>query len=82
MATPNDDIVITGSRNLDDDTNNIDKNAPQESERASIRTMEEQGIFIENEDKQPQRAKPREEFSRELHDMSGIEIIPNGDTEV
>lgn len=76
MATPNDEILITGSRNLDDDTNSTDKNISKETDKASKRTLEKEGIFIENENAPVEKAKPRDEFSRELEDMSGIEIIP------
>lgn len=82
MASANDDILITESRNLGDDAAPTNGNAPKESDAASIRALEKQGIFLEKDGDKPITAKPRNELSKELEDMGGIEIIPNDDKEV
>lgn len=82
MASSNDDILFTESRNMGDEPSlGAKEKAVKENESASLRTMEKQGIFLETENEPPTRAEPRDELSKELEDMGGIEIIPNGDTE-
>jgi hypothetical protein len=81
MAQSDSDIPIIDSRNLDDDTSSMDKDVPKESDAASIRALEKQGIFLEGAEEKPQQVKPREEVSKDLESM-GVEIIPNADTEV
>lgn len=81
MAVPSDDILITESHNMGDEPSLGPKEkAIKENEGASIRTMEKQGIFLESENEPPTRTKPRDELSKELEDMGGIEIIPSGDS--
>lgn len=82
MTPPNSDIPITDSYNLDDDTRTSDTSVPQETDAASIRTLQEQGIFLEKEDNAPLRVKPREELSKQLSDMGGIEIIAGNDRDL
>lgn len=82
MAPANDDILITESRNLSDDSTPTNGNTPKESDAASIRALEKQGIFLEKDGGKPILTKPRNELSKELEDMGGIEIIQNDDKEV
>lgn len=82
MASANDDILITESRNLNDDSASTNGNTPKESDAASIRALEKQGIFLEKDRDNATPTKPRNELSQELEDMGGIEIIPNDDKEV
>lgn len=78
MSGTDDYIIITGSLNLNDDTANSDDNlivAGGEAEDASLRTLQKQGIFLEKDTESPVRAKPLDEFSKELLEQSGIEIV-------
>lgn len=81
MTVPNTNISITDSHNLDEETSPAEKNAPKESEAASTRALEKQGIFLVNEIEHPERAKPLSEFSRDLAEVGGIEIMPTDDKE-
>lgn len=82
MTPADDDILITESRNLSDDSTSTNGDATKESDIASIRALEKQGIFLEKDGEKPTTAEPRDELSKELEDMGGIEIIQNGDKEV
>ncbi len=82
MPPKDDDILFTESQNLSDDAPVKNGNNHKETEDASVRALEKHGIFLENEDGMPQRATLPDNFSKELSDIGGIEIIPNGDKEV
>lgn len=78
MSDTDNYIIITGSRNLDDDTANSDDSplvAGGEADDVSLRTLQKQGIFLEKDDESPVHAKPLDEFSKELLEQSGIEIV-------
>lgn len=78
MSDTDDYIIITGSRNLDDDTANPAENPPAtevETDDVSLRALQKQGIFLEKSGETPVPAKPLDEFSKELLEQSGIEIV-------
>ena len=68
-------IVITGSRNLNDGSSSADKEPVDEPEDASLRALEGQGISILEITERPGTTEPRDQFSRELLDEAGIEIL-------
>lgn len=73
MNAPDNEIVFTGSRNLDDDSGN---NEMKEEDRALLRELlEDQGIVILEEKRSPEKTNPHDEVSRELMDQGGIEIL-------
>jgi hypothetical protein len=82
MTSADKDILFTGSQNLSDDSAPSTEDLTKEGADASIRALEKQGIFLEGKKDRPLRTKPREEFTQELQDMGGIEIIPSDDKEV
>lgn len=73
--TKSDYIVVTGSRNLDDGTSDSDGQIHEEGEDASLRALEGQGISIIEREENPGTSEPRDQFSQELLDEGGIEII-------
>lgn len=78
MDNTDDYIIITGSRNLDDDSVNPTENPPAieaEMDDASLRALQKQGIYLEKSGETPVPAKPLDEFSKELLEQSGIEIV-------
>lgn len=84
MSKSDDYIIITGSRNLDEGSSNSDATVHEEREDASLRALEGQGISIL--DKEARQAtntddKPRDQFSRELMDEGGIEIVSANEEE-
>lgn len=84
MSGTDDYIIITGSRNLNDDTANPDDRPSAlegETEDVSLRTLQKQGIFLEKDTEPPVRAKPLDEFSKELFEQSGIEIVSSEEGE-
>lgn len=75
MSSSDEYILITASQGLDDNTDDSGTKVKEENPDAALRALEEQGVFLEKDDDIPVRSKPREEFSRELLDQSGIEIV-------
>lgn len=82
MNPKDDDILFSESRNLSDDADDTDKAAQKETTAGAINALEKQGIFLEKKVDKPLREEPHDEFSKELKDIGGIEIIPNDDTEI
>jgi len=81
MSSINDDyILVEESRNLDEDIDEKDL-APEESEDASKRVLNQQGIFVLTKEGGPETLKTPKEFSRELLQEGGIEIIESGEGE-
>lgn len=82
MNPSNDSIIITDSRNLDESpaSSTIDT---QEGEEASLRALENQGVSIVEEAKIPTAPveEHRDQFSRDLLEEGGIEIIRGDDDE-
>lgn len=74
----NDYIVITGSHNLNDDSED-EEDTRKEGEDSSRRALEGQGIFLDQEGDEPISAEPSDEFSKKLQELGGIEIISNED---
>lgn len=71
-------ILIEDSRNLDDgDAKEQQGDIRDESEYASRRTLDQQGIFVETKTEDIETAEPIEGFSQRLLDQGGIEIIPD-----
>lgn len=75
MSSSDEYILITASQGSDEGTGDSGAKIKEENPDAALRALEEQGVFLEKDDDTPVRAKPREEFSRELLDQSGIEIV-------
>ncbi len=75
MSSSDNYILVTASQNTGDSNDNSDTKINEEGVDASLRAFENQGVFLEKDDEIPVHAKPRDEFSRELLDQSGIEIV-------
>lgn len=75
MSSSDEYILITASQGSDEGANDSGAKIKEENPDAALRALEEQGVFLEKDDDIPVRTKPREEFSRELLDQSGIEIV-------
>ena len=80
MSGTDDYILITSSQNSDDDTSGADDVVfEKELDDASMVTMQKQGIFLEKKEEVLPRTKPFEDFSKEIFEQSGIEILnPEG----
>ena len=83
MSGTDDYILITSSQNSDDDTSGADDVVfEKELDDASMVTMQKQGIFLEKKEEVLPRTKPFEDFSKEIFEQSGIEILnPEGKEE-
>ena len=77
----NDYIIVVDSRDLGDDATNTDTNIHEEADEASLRALEKQGIFLEESGDAVFSTEPRDNFSKELQDISGIEIVHEDDDE-
>lgn len=77
MSGTDDYILITSSQNSDDDTSGSDGVVFDEKELsdASRVTMQKQGIFLEKDEEILPRQKPFADFSKEIFEQSGIEIL-------
>ncbi|MEK7569263.1 MAG: hypothetical protein AAB497_04130 [Patescibacteria group bacterium] len=75
MSSSDEYILITSSQSSGGDAGISDAKIKEEDPDAALRALEEQGVFLEKDDDTPIRSKPRDEFSRELLDQSGIEIV-------
>lgn len=72
-------IIVEESLNLNDDAPDS-SNTGNESADAFGRVMEKQGITIETSENDPSATtKNLADFSRELLDQGGVEIVPNED---
>ncbi len=80
MSLSDDEILIFKSRNMDDDLDGIpgDEKIQGGSDKVFANTLETQGIFFEKEDERVFSIKPRDDFSDELFQNGGIEIISSG----
>lgn len=74
-------IIVTGSHNLSDDKQD-EGDTQQESDVASQHTLEEQGIFLDQQENETARPELQDEFSKKLQEISGIEILPNEDENI
>lgn len=86
MGKSDDYIIITGSRNLDEGSSNSDAVVHEEGEDASLRALEGQGISIigaEHNEPHETSNEPEhlDQFSRELMDEGGIEIVSGDESE-
>lgn len=84
MANSTDDsyIIIEDSRNLDEgDTGEKQGDVHDQSEGASQRTLDQQGIFFEATTQDTETTEPIEGLSQHLFDQGGIEIIPSKETD-
>lgn len=81
MSKSDDYILITGSHNLDAGLSDSDKKIQEEDDDASLRALESHGITILGEIERPVSDKPRDQFSRELMDEGGIEIVSGDEDE-
>ncbi|MDD5152877.1 MAG: hypothetical protein PHS95_02690 [Candidatus Pacebacteria bacterium] len=73
-------ILIEDSRNLSDDA--ADSNPKiEEPKEAPSKTLENNGIFVEESAKDEEPSSLKNDFSKELMDQTGVEIIPTKDDE-
>lgn len=83
MSSSNDYIIIEEGKNTSDDAEDSDVAlVHREADQASLDALEKQGVFLTQEEANNiDPAEPRDEFSRELQQLSGIEIIADEETE-
>lgn len=78
MSKSDDYILITESHNLGDGPILSGTKTNNEDEDTSLRALENQGIsIIQKEASAAATVEPRDQFSRELMEEGGIEIIPS-----
>ena len=85
MSSSNDYILVTDSRNLDDESSSFDSKTKEEDEASSLYALEGNGVLILSDDKDPQSAntnndpsasvEPLDRLAQELMDEGDIEII-------
>lgn len=75
MSASDDYIIITESHDLDKGPIRSDVQVHEETNDASLRALEGQGISILDEEEPPASDEPLDRFSRELMDEGGIEIV-------
>lgn len=75
MTAQNDYIIVEDSENLDDDKANKNTDTKPENNEDSTRTLEAQGIFIENSGVSGDTNIKHLDFTKELQEQGGIEII-------
>ena len=76
MGPSDDYILVEDAKNLTDDSTTKTSDTKQENNEDSARTLEAQGIFIESSTEKSETApKHLDDFSRELQDIGGIEIV-------
>lgn len=78
MSSPNDYIIITESQSADDSA--VQSETTSQEEENAMLTLERQGVSILKKEDRPANDEPRDQFSRELMDEGGIEIVPNDDS--
>ena len=81
MSSSDDYIIITESHDLDDGPIRSSAKIHEETDSASLRALEKEGISILNEEEPSAREEPRDQLSRELMDEGGIEIVSREDEE-
>ena len=74
MST-DDYILVEDGRN--DDDPNMGAKIHDEADSASRYALEKQGIFLQEKSEETVKAESVEDFSKELQDLSGIEILSN-----
>lgn len=82
MSSSDDYIIITESHDLNDDSNDLDMKTQMEGNDVSRRTLENQGISIIGEDDGLEKIGDIDQFSRELMDEGGIEIVSGDEDEL
>lgn len=84
MSTSDDYIIVTESHNLDESAEGPDDLSfkKEEAEATSRTAMQKQGIFLEKRKESPESAGSFDEFSKELLEQSGIEIVPSEEGEL
>lgn len=81
MSQSDDYIIITKSPDPYDESDLTIETTSQEESEDSIRTLERQGITIIHEKQDRPASDPRNQFSQELMDEGGIEIVPSDEEE-
>lgn len=84
MSQSDDYIIITESHDLDKGPIHSDVEVHEEKEDASLRALEGQGISIitgKDSNIKDTDAEPLDQFSRELMDEGGIEIVTGDERE-
>ena len=77
MSDELDDIIITDSRDLNDNQVFSSTNVKNEGDEESMRTLESQGISILNKKDVELKAEPRDQFTKKLKEEGDIEIVQN-----
>ena len=76
MSKSDDYIIITESHDLDKGPILSDTEVHEETADASLRALEKQGISVlGGGEERPIKDEPLDQFSRELMDEGGIEIV-------
>lgn len=81
MSKSDDYIIITESHDLDDGPIHSGAEIHEEEDDASMRALEKQGISILSSKDRPASDEPRDQFSQELMDEGGIEIVSSDEEE-
>lgn len=79
MSSSDDYIIIEKGKNTSDDATDTDANVHDEADEASLKALEKQGIFLAGEKDLPIKNESPDDFSKELRDLSGIEILSSDD---
>lgn len=78
IMNSSDDIIFEDAKNLSDDTSDTNTTLSEEEAQSSMQTLVNQGVFLERT-KAPALGDNPDNFSAELKDISGIEILPSED---
>lgn len=79
MSSSDKYIIIEESKNLNDGSSTSDVEVSKETEADCDVVLNQQGVFIQSSTKQDETGATEEtsaQFSKELLDESGIEIVP------
>ena len=75
MGPETDYIIVEDAKNLSDDTANKSTDTKPEDNEDSTRTLEAQGIFVEDSATTSDATINHLDFKKELQEQGGIEII-------
>lgn len=81
MSSSDDYIIITESHDLDEGPIHSGVKVHEEGENASLGAFESQGISIIGGEEGLSSEEPRDQFSQELMDEAGIEILSGEEEE-
>lgn len=81
MSKSDDYIIITESHDLDEGPIRSGADIHEEKDDASLRALEGQGISIIGVEENLVNEEPRDQFTRELMNEGGIEIVSDDEEE-